>query len=201
MVGEEEVKELSAGSDLQEGVGETGPLTPNGNFEWRPHRTSSRGYVYFISCGEHIKIGFSTRPLDRLRALQTSHPDALEILGTIKCNRSLEAKLHKRFADLRVRGEWFDADQAIMAYIDRHSIERKAELPKLSPATREAVGQLMRLRNRYDYDTPQGHVCSNMIELLCNHEFETDEMARGRQIESLAWQKSALAQLLSAGDQ
>lgn len=75
-----------------------------------------RGFVYFIGCGEFIKIGFSSRPLDRLRELQTSHPDELEILGTIKGTRKLEFRLHKRFADLRERGEWFQTSDALWDY-------------------------------------------------------------------------------------
>jgi hypothetical protein len=123
-----------------------------------------RGFVYFIGCGEYIKIGFSSRPLDRLRALQTSHPDELEILGTIRGTRQLESKLHKRFADDRERGEWFQASDALWDYIDRNTIERKTALPELSPAARAMVSKLTRLRCGYDAQGAIGHAYSNLIE-------------------------------------
>ena len=125
-----------------------------------------RGFVYFISCGDHIKIGFSTRPLDRLRALQTSHPDALEIVGTMRGTRALETKLHKRFADTRERGEWFQTSGALWDYIDRNAIERKGEMPNLSPKTRAAIGQLTRARLAHDPESAIAHGYSNLIELV-----------------------------------
>lgn len=130
----------------------------------QPRSRPVRGYVYFIGCGDYIKIGFSTRPLDRLRSLQTSHPDTLEILGTIRGTRRLESRLHKRFADLRERGEWFQTSEDLWDYIDRNTIERKAARPELSPATRAMVGNLTRLRSGHDAESPIGHAYSNLIE-------------------------------------
>ena len=68
-------------------------------------------YLYCISDGELCKFGFSAEPLKRLRALQTGSSNVLELVHTIAVDvdsvRLLERTLHKEFANLRVRGEWF----------------------------------------------------------------------------------------------
>jgi len=126
-----------------------------------------RGHVYFIRVGDFIKIGWSTRPMDRLRQLQTSHPDELEIMGTIKGERSLEGKIHKRFSKNRVRGEWFEEDGPLLDYIDKHTVERKPFYePKLSPEARTMVVKLMRLRREHDPESAMGHTLSNLLEQI-----------------------------------
>jgi hypothetical protein len=71
------------------------------------------GWTYFIQAGgwsAPIKIG-STRvdPEARRRALQAGSPVPLELVGTMQGVHH-ERKLHERFADWRLTGEWFDAD-------------------------------------------------------------------------------------------
>ena len=126
-----------------------------------------RGHVYFIRVGDFIKIGWSTRPMDRLRQLQTSHPDELEIMGTIKGERSLEGKIHKRFSKSRVRGEWFEEDGPLLDYIDKYTVERKQFYqPKLSPEARTMIVKLTRLRRTHDAESPLGHTYSNLMEQI-----------------------------------
>lgn len=162
----------SEDSDLagsrQIGLNDSGTCEASDTPATQPRSRRVRGFVYFIGCGEHIKIGFSTRPLDRLRALQTSHPNELEILGTQKGTRSLESRLHKRFDDIRVRGEWFEASDALWSYIDNHTIERAATPPELSPEAKAMMGPITRLRNEVEAETPMGHVCSNLLEQIPN---------------------------------
>lgn len=73
-------------------------------------------YLYCISDGELCKFGFSAEPLKRLRALQTGSSNVLELVHTIAVDvdsvRLLERTLHKEFANLRVRGEWFRCSAA-----------------------------------------------------------------------------------------
>jgi len=68
-------------------------------------------YLYCISGGELCKFGFSADPPKRLRALQTGSAEVLQLVHTIAVDvdsvRLLERTLHKEFANLRVRGEWF----------------------------------------------------------------------------------------------
>jgi hypothetical protein len=54
-----------------------------------------------------IKIGWSrTNGLRRLAELQAANPNELRIVCIIE-GREREAELHERFADRRIRGEWF----------------------------------------------------------------------------------------------
>jgi hypothetical protein len=77
----------------------------------------SLGYVYFVSDGDAIKIGWTKRVFCRLAQLQVPHLRPLELLGTIAGDRDEEARMHHRFHHLRIRGEWFRADPAITGYL------------------------------------------------------------------------------------
>lgn len=85
---------------------------------WQPERD---GFVYFIGGTDtgDIKIGFSANPSDRRKALQTSSPVRLEILATLPGKIAVEGAYHKRFADHRLTGEWFERCPAILAEIRR----------------------------------------------------------------------------------
>lgn len=79
-----------------------------------------RGYVYAITDGKAIKIGWSTRhPASiggRLSQLQTAHPADLTLLGAVIADAALERELHSRFSEYRIRGEWFRYAPAIVEY-------------------------------------------------------------------------------------
>ena len=79
--------------------------------------TSNSG-VYFIQ-GEitrRIKIGFSDQVDKRIKALETSEP--LRLLHVMpNVSTDMERDLHKKFAHLRVIGEWFDGEQELIGYI------------------------------------------------------------------------------------
>lgn len=76
--------------------------------------------VYFIgSESGPIKIGIAARPLDRLRGLQTGHHEKLELLATCAGGQPQERDYHKRFADRRLSGEWFERCPEIEAEIEK----------------------------------------------------------------------------------
>ena len=72
-------------------------------------------YVYFIGEGKNkpVKIGISMNPQDRLRALQTSNPEPLNILGMFYGWIKEESMLHEKYADYRLNGEWFSWNDGI----------------------------------------------------------------------------------------
>lgn len=78
------------------------------------------GHVYFIQMGEDgpIKIGYSLDPEKRLATLQTSSPEPLSLLVTIKGGKTLEKSLHDRFAAHHKRGEWYEPVPNLLAYIE-----------------------------------------------------------------------------------
>lgn len=65
------------------------------------------GFVYFLRCGDFVKIGYSENPKRRLLHLQTATPYDFELIGAHKGSREQEQYLHKTFAHLRHRHEWF----------------------------------------------------------------------------------------------
>lgn len=93
--------------------------------------------IYFIQAQGigHIKIGFTDGdPLVRMSQLQPSSPVPLVLMATTSGTQEVEKQLHKRFAEHRVRGEWFKPVSELLTYIAecaRSSIPAKTE-----PATR-----------------------------------------------------------------
>ncbi|WP_171987926.1 GIY-YIG nuclease family protein [Streptomyces sp. MP131-18] len=83
------------------------PRVPRQAKQPAPKRTC---FVYAIrEAGRgRVKIGRSENPQARLKVLRTGSPVALELLWSTRGGVELEAFLHDRFADRRVRGEWFD---------------------------------------------------------------------------------------------
>jgi hypothetical protein len=65
--------------------------------------------IYFIQAasGGPIKIGVSDNPEVRLKDLQCSHHERLVLRRVMEGGAALERELHARFADHRIRGEWF----------------------------------------------------------------------------------------------
>lgn len=85
-------------------------------------RSSSVGAVYFIQCGEFIKIGRTrNRVQRRLAELRCGNPYPLTLLATVAAHRSelvnLEASYHGRFAAYHHRDEWFRAEPDLLAFI------------------------------------------------------------------------------------
>lgn len=70
------------------------------------------GFVYFLRFGDRVKIGFSTDPQNRVRALPHD-----EILAIVPGTRLNERQMHAAFADLRITGEWFHADERLLDFI------------------------------------------------------------------------------------
>lgn len=79
---------------------------------WRktPTRSDLDGaaHTYLIKADgiDLVKIGIAKNPESRLKFLQTGQPMDLHLLWSVP--GSFESQLHERFAEYRVRGEWFD---------------------------------------------------------------------------------------------
>jgi hypothetical protein len=99
-------------------------LTPDGRMPAKapPELASSiltprQGYVYFAKLGTRIKIGFTTNWATRRRSMQTDTPDNIALLALVEGDRQLEGDLHRRFAHLRGRGEWFEETPELLEFI------------------------------------------------------------------------------------
>jgi Meiotically Up-regulated Gene 113 (MUG113) protein len=65
--------------------------------------------IYFIqsACHERFKIGYATALAARISAIQST-PHAVTVLGVLpSAGLKTEARLLKKFAHARYRGEWF----------------------------------------------------------------------------------------------
>lgn len=83
----------------------------------RNQRASSvAGVVYFITTKDalFVKIGFSTKPQERVQALQTSSPVKLSLLAMIPGTMETERYFHELFSDYRTDGEWFRLEGDLM---------------------------------------------------------------------------------------
>jgi hypothetical protein len=110
--------------------------------------------VYFLRAGDAIKIGRTKNLARRLRALATGSAAPLELLAAVPGGRELEARLHRRWRQLHLRGEWFRAGEALVRFAREHAAgpapptpaeaARAAELRRvlaaLDPAVLAAAG-------------------------------------------------------------
>lgn len=75
------------------------------------------GFVYLLKSynedvGDVYKIGISKNEIEeRLRNLKTGNPNEIEVIHIYKTrikNSKLEARLHRMFKHLLVKGEWYN---------------------------------------------------------------------------------------------
>lgn len=90
------------------------PVSP----EVRHHLHAITGFVYFISDGEAVKIGFSAIPESRMTNLQGGSPRDLKMLGKFPASLDNEQALHRKYKPSWIRGEWFRLDKDVMALIE-----------------------------------------------------------------------------------
>jgi hypothetical protein len=82
-------------------------------------------FVYFVlnEDSNAIKIGRARDLAKRMKALQTSSPALLKLMKAIQVEGSeeaqeLERSLHKKFSETRLSGEWFQAEEELLKYIN-----------------------------------------------------------------------------------
>lgn len=82
----------------------------------RPH---GRGIVYALADLDRglVKIGYTGGSLEvRRRAIEKASGASLQVLGCVRGSRDDESAMHDLLAEYRVRGEWFVADEAVIAW-------------------------------------------------------------------------------------
>ncbi len=73
--------------------------------------------LYFIKCGDYVKIGTSRSVKDRIDQLQTGNPQEIEVLAVFEEQAFREYAIHKTFVHLNIRGEWFRYTEEIENYL------------------------------------------------------------------------------------
>lgn len=91
-------------------------IGPNKRFE-AARKVAPMPRTYFVQCGDLVKIGKARDPRRRLIMMQTGNPVQLTLLLVCHGYAAPEKELHKQFAHLRVRGEWFRYGEEISGYI------------------------------------------------------------------------------------
>lgn len=78
----------------------------------RTHRlpTRLRPKIYFIFCEKmaRVKCGLAMNPHHRLGNLQVGSPTVLRLIAVTEGDRLRERAIHRRLADHRSHGEWFE---------------------------------------------------------------------------------------------
>src|SRR5437870_9693399 len=93
-------------------------------------------YVYFIQseATRAIKIGTSARPDARLSDLQVANSDKLTLLGTTTAHS--ERALHAKFASIRIHGEWFKPEPALISFLREIGLDPRSAVSLKSRSTR-----------------------------------------------------------------
>src|SRR5271156_1134485 len=89
--------------------------------------------VYFARAGTAgpVKIGWTTGSvLRRLAAIQCCNHEQVILIRELQCEAVVERKLHKHFAGLRVRGEWFRFDEAMLLITAEEILAPKPRVKK-----------------------------------------------------------------------
>lgn len=77
------------------------------------------GKVYFARSGAYMKIGHSRDVNKRIKAINTSAPERVELMMVIPGTAEDEKRLHKRFQHLRSNGEWFHFTGELCEFVER----------------------------------------------------------------------------------
>jgi hypothetical protein len=77
-------------------------------------KQDANGFIYFADDGHFVKIGFATNVSARIQDLQIGSTRAIQLLGTKPGTMADERRLHRQFAHLRHRGEWFKKEAELL---------------------------------------------------------------------------------------
>jgi hypothetical protein len=80
----------------------------------KPRRAAG---VYFVRCGDFVKIGYATYWSKRLGILKIGNPHPMQLLFFVCEDRQLEIDYHIRFAAQWHRGEWFRCEGALGQFL------------------------------------------------------------------------------------
>lgn len=85
------------------------------------------GIAYFVQNGNRaIKIGSTIDLKTRLSTLQNACSEKLVVLGVIDGGEETERRLHKKFAHLRLIGEWFTPSPELTDFIKESAVSWEA---------------------------------------------------------------------------
>jgi len=94
--------------------------------------------IYFITARDvgRVKIGFSDSPRTRFIKMRTDSPMPLVLERLCEGDQNAERELHRRFAEFRRIGEWFDLSPEIESYMETLPLQR---ISKRSPSLLQII--------------------------------------------------------------
>lgn len=93
-------------------------LVKQNRLKGKPSNRRRPQYVYVVTDGEHVKIGYACNVAARITALQTGSPRPISLLASYNVGMSVSAakkaekRAHQACRKLRIRGEWFEKEAA-----------------------------------------------------------------------------------------
>ena len=91
--------------------------------EWFLHRhighRMAPDVVYFIQCGDAVKIGYTRNVEKRMAHFRNCNPAELKLLALISGAVQVERDLHVRFSAQKIHGEWFRNEGALAALLQK----------------------------------------------------------------------------------
>ena len=79
--------------------------------------TQEGSFVYFVQCGEFVKIGYTFDPRSRLDALLSGTPHDIDLIKLIAGGLAAERALHRCLSAFRHRREWFRLEPQLLQAI------------------------------------------------------------------------------------
>jgi hypothetical protein len=89
-------------------------------------RIKSLGDLYFIQAGNAVKIGRTANIVGRLGKMQADNHEELNCLLVLPGQGHEESDYQERFAEHRIRGEWFRLCPEILEEVARLRMTRRA---------------------------------------------------------------------------
>lgn len=75
-------------------------------------------YIVRVGSSGPVKLGYAANPKQRIEILQVGQPAHLNVLRVMEGCRQFEVALHRHFAPLRIRGEWFAYSEEMLDDLD-----------------------------------------------------------------------------------
>ncbi len=104
------------------------------------------GRVYFLAAGRYVKIGHTKSLRVRFETLKSGCPLVIAMLGSFPGTSEAEARIHRKFAHLRVRREWFRATDELMDFAADNSrpLAKKRRVTEINIYLPDALGRRVR---------------------------------------------------------
>lgn len=95
--------------------------------------------IYALRHNDLIKIGYSSKLVNRITQLIAMIPGKVDFLGHMPGDRDLEIHLHQRFSDYRFQGEWFVSNDDIEQFCRIALTPDLPEPPRVVPKSLRAA--------------------------------------------------------------